>query len=135
MFVEPIFNLESIFKFKVTSHPKLSSVCFIHLTTPQKRSILGNLIVPQLIERFPAFFYSSLHDSQQPACVHYFEPDQSNLRPISSRSITMSTSQLCLRVPSGLFRSEFQTKNLYAFIFTVYICKKYKRKKNFAFLL
>ena len=58
----------------------------------------------------------SLLHAQVPATCPYPEPAQSSpytLHPTSWRSILMSSSHLCLGLPSGLFPSDLPTKTLY----------------------
>jgi hypothetical protein len=52
--------------------------------------------------------------SQEPATGPYSEPDESNTHPISLRCIFISSSHLRHCLPTGLFRSGFPTKILYA---------------------
>jgi len=58
----------------------------------------------------------SLPNSQMPATCHYPEPARSSPyphNPTSWRSISILSSHLRLRLPSGLFPSCFRTKTLY----------------------
>jgi hypothetical protein len=61
----------------------------------------------------------SLQCSRGPSTGPYPQPDISSPspHPTALRSILILSSQLCLRLPSGLFPSGFPTEILYAFLF------------------
>jgi hypothetical protein len=86
------------------------------------RVLHEKVIVPQLLKIFPAFmkFGSSIPLSLEFSTGPYPQPHQYSPchLPISSRFISLLSSDLCLCLPSGHFPSRFPTKPLYASLTT-----------------
>jgi hypothetical protein len=83
----------------------------------------------ELLERpldsFPAFYGTRWFSTEFTRALHLFlswaRPIQStSLHPPSPRSILTST-HLCLGIPSGLFPSGFLTNHLHAFLFSPFV--------------
>ena len=83
------------------------------LIIPWSRVIPDKLICPQLVRKFPEFYETRKFIT---ATCPYLEPNQSSPRPHSTsrRSISILSSHLRLRFPSGLLPSDFPTRTLYS---------------------
>ena len=91
---------------------------YTNLLTPKNRVLLGKLTGSQLVKKFPTFygtesfntaFMSACHLSLSSARLIQSMPPH----PTSWRSILISSSHLCLGIPSGLLPLGFPTKTLY----------------------
>ena len=89
-----------------------------YLLTPWSRVLLEKLTTLQLVKKFPAFygtqrFITALRSARHMS-LSWASSIQSILpHPTSWRTILISSSHLCLGLPSGLFPPRFPTKTLY----------------------
>jgi len=113
--------------FPLGSKPVFSVTCILWgplwimtWLTPRSRGLLGKLIFPQLVTKFPVFYGSrkfiTLFTSARHCSLSWATCIQSTTsHPISLRSIIIS-SHLCLGLPSGVFTLGLPTKILHAIL-------------------
>jgi hypothetical protein len=83
--------------------------------TPLSRVLPGSLRSPQLVKKFPTYYWTCYHIQKCLPPVHILSLSNSIHAYTSHlwKTVLISSSHLCLCLPSGLFRLGFPTKILF----------------------